>query len=88
MLDTGGRSLHPILAPIANSEVYNDQTCGVLKLTLHPKGYEGRFLPVEGETSTDSGSARCHLREYRRKSLRLFRISVHTQGWVCSGEGC
>ena len=24
VVDTGGRSLHPILVPIANSEVYND----------------------------------------------------------------
>jgi acid phosphatase type 7 len=60
VVGTGGRSLYPILAPIANSEVYNDQSYGVLKLTLHPKGYEWRFLPVEGETFTDSGSARCH----------------------------
>jgi hypothetical protein len=32
----------------------------VLKLTLRPEGYEWRFVPVEGETFTDSGSARCH----------------------------
>jgi hypothetical protein len=32
----------------------------VLKLTLHPEGYEWRFVPVAEETFTDSGSARCH----------------------------
>ena len=60
VVGTGGRSHYSILEPIANSEVYNDETYGVLKLTLNPKGYEWRFLPVEGETFTDSGSARCH----------------------------
>jgi acid phosphatase type 7 len=48
------------LDPIANSEVHNDDTYGVLKLTLRPKSYEWRFVPVEGERFTDSGSARCH----------------------------
>jgi hypothetical protein len=60
VVGTGGRSLYPIRDPIANSEVDNDETYGVLKLTLHPEGYEWRFKPVEGETFTDSGSARCH----------------------------
>jgi acid phosphatase type 7 len=56
----GGKGLYPILEPIANSEVHNDETYGVLKLTLHPKSYEWRFVPVEGARFTDSGSARCH----------------------------
>jgi acid phosphatase type 7 len=60
VVGTGGRSHYPILGPIANSEVYNDDTYGVLKLTLRPEGYQWRFIPVEGETFTDSGSARCH----------------------------
>jgi len=60
VVGTGGRSHYSILEPIANSEVYNDETYGVLKLTLRPESYEWRFLPVEGETFTDSGSARCH----------------------------
>jgi hypothetical protein len=48
------------LEPISNSEVHNDETYGVLKLTLNPEGYEWRFVPVEGEAFADSGSARCH----------------------------
>jgi len=56
----GGKGLYPILEPLANSEVHNDETYGVLKLTLNPKSYEWRFVPVEGETFSDSGSARCH----------------------------
>jgi acid phosphatase type 7 len=60
VVGTGGRSLYPIREPIANSEVDNDETYGVLTLAPHPDDYEWRFLPVEGETFTDSGSARCH----------------------------
>jgi hypothetical protein len=60
VVGTGGRVHYPIVDPIANSEVHNDETYGVLKLTLRPEGYEWRFVPVEGETFTDSGSARCH----------------------------
>ena len=60
VVGTGGRGHHPILDPIANSEVQNDETHGVLKLTLRPEGYEWRFVPVEGESFSDSGSASCH----------------------------
>jgi hypothetical protein len=56
----GGGSHYPILNPLPNSEVHNDTSYGVLKLTLSPKSYGWRFLSVEGETFTDSGSARCH----------------------------
>ena len=56
----GGKGTYPILAPIANSEVHNDDTYGVLSLGLRPKGYAWRFVPVEGARFTDSGSARCH----------------------------
>ncbi len=60
VVGTGGRSHYPILDTIANSEVHNDDTYGVLKLTLRPEGYDWRFVPVEDAWFTDSGSARCH----------------------------
>jgi acid phosphatase type 7 len=60
VVGTGGKSHYPILEPIANSEVHNDDTYGVLKLTLHPNGYTWQFVPVAGETFADSGSGRCH----------------------------
>jgi hypothetical protein len=56
----GGKGTYPILDPLANSEVHNDDTYGVLRLRLRPKGYGWRFIPVEGARFTDSGSARCH----------------------------
>jgi hypothetical protein len=60
VVGTGGKSHYPIVNPIANSEVQNDETYGVLKLTLHPHSYEWEFVPVEGSTFTDSGVGRCH----------------------------
>jgi hypothetical protein len=61
VVGTGGaEENYAIGDPIANTEVYNDQTDGILKLTLRPESYEWRFVPVEGETFTDSGSAKCH----------------------------
>ena len=60
VVGTGGRDHYAIESPIENLEVYNDDTYGVLKLTLEEGGYEWRFVPVEGETFTDSGSARCN----------------------------
>src|SRR5215203_789030 len=56
----GGGGEAPISDPIANSEVRIDDTDGVLKLTLQPKSYEWEFVPVKGESFTDSGSAQCH----------------------------
>jgi len=60
VVGTGGRSHYQISLPIANTEVYNDDTFGVLELTLHPKRYDWEFVPVKGETFSDSGVARCH----------------------------
>jgi acid phosphatase type 7 len=60
VVGTGGRSNYQISHPIANTEVYNDDTFGVLQLTLRPKRYEWEFVPVEGEIFSDSGVTRCH----------------------------
>jgi acid phosphatase type 7 len=56
----GGKDHYPILDPITNSEVHNDDTYGVLRVRLHPKGYGWRFVPVGRARFTDFGSARCH----------------------------
>jgi len=57
VVGTGGASHgYPFGTPIANSEVRNDSTWGVLKLTLHPTSYDWQFIPVAGSTFTDSGS--------------------------------
>jgi len=50
---------YPIGTPISNSQVRNNVTEGVIKLTLHPTGYDWQFVPVAGKTFTDSGSGSC-----------------------------
>ena len=51
---TGWSKLKP------NSEVRQNETFGVLALTLHPASYEWRFVPEAGGTFTDTGSGSCH----------------------------
>jgi acid phosphatase type 7 len=61
VVGTGGAAEnYPIGNPMENTEVYNDETDGVLKLKLQENAYEWRFVPVEGESFTDSGSTGCH----------------------------
>ena len=60
VVGTGGRSLRPFAAPLPTSEVRNDDTFGVLKLTLHPDRYEWQFIPQAGKTFHDSGEGFCH----------------------------
>jgi acid phosphatase type 7 len=60
VVGTGGDSLYAFLPPKPNSQVRNVDTFGVLKLTLHPASYEWEFIPVAGETFTDSGTDSCH----------------------------
>jgi hypothetical protein len=43
-----------------NSEVFNSDTYGVLKVTLHPGSYDWQFLPQAGRSFTDSGTTACH----------------------------
>jgi hypothetical protein len=60
VVGTGGNpTLHPVAA-IANTEVMNRDTWGVLKLTLRNSGYDWQFLRAAGGTFTDSGSQACH----------------------------
>jgi acid phosphatase type 7 len=60
VVGTGGASHgYPFGTPLANSQVRNDSTWGVLKLTLHPAGYDWQFVPIAGSTFTDSGSDTC-----------------------------
>jgi hypothetical protein len=58
---TGGGNLRSFkYDPLPTTEIRNDDTWGVLKLTLTPSDYSWEFLPVAGESFTDSGSGRCH----------------------------
>lgn len=59
VVGTGGRSHYVFGIPIANSEVRNSDTYGVLKLTLHSTSYTWEFIPEGGKTFKDSGDAAC-----------------------------
>ena len=60
VVGTGGAFFTGIGSTIANSEVSQNDTFGVLKLTLHPTSYDWQFVPEAGKTFTDSGSLMCH----------------------------
>ncbi len=60
VVGTGGAGLRPFETIQPNSEVRNADTHGVLKLTLNPTSYDWEFVPVSGETFTDSDSDSCH----------------------------
>jgi 3',5'-cyclic AMP phosphodiesterase CpdA len=60
VVGTGGRNFYPFKQIRANSERRDNKTFGVLSLTLHPTGYDWKFLPVTSQTFTDSGSNVCH----------------------------
>ncbi len=57
---TGGESHHGLSTPLPTSEVSTDAHYGILKLTLHPTGYDWNFLAIQGSTFTDSGSGTVH----------------------------
>ena len=59
VVGTGGKNHRPFAKPLPTSEMRNADTFGVLKLTLHAKGYEWEFIPEAGKTFHDSGSGFC-----------------------------
>jgi hypothetical protein len=60
VVGTGGKSHYPLGSPIANSEVRNDDTFGVLRLDLQRHSYTWKFVPAKPGGFTDSGSSACH----------------------------
>jgi hypothetical protein len=60
VVGTGGASYYPFETVQPNSEVRIANTDGVLKLTLGSARYYWEFVPVDGQTPTDSGSTLCH----------------------------
>jgi chitodextrinase len=60
VVGTGGASHYTFATPVANSEVRDNTSFGVLKLTLHSASYDWQFVPVAGASFTDSGTTSCH----------------------------
>jgi hypothetical protein len=60
VVGTGGGPHHLFTGPVApGSEVRADGVWGVLRMTLRADGYAWTFLPVAGQTFTDSGQDTC-----------------------------
>jgi len=62
VVGTGGASFYDFPTVHANSELRNNTTHGVIKLTLRANGYDWEFVPVAGGGGAfrDSGSGTCH----------------------------
>ncbi|WP_246010200.1 metallophosphoesterase [Actinokineospora cianjurensis] len=59
LVGTGGRAFYTFSRTMPNIEASNDNTYGILKLTLSATGYRGQFVPVAGRTFTDDFSGAC-----------------------------
>ena len=60
VVGTGGAGFYRMGPPRPNSQVRNANTFGVLKLNLHPDGYNWNFIPQAGKSFRDSGHGTCH----------------------------
>ncbi len=60
VVGTGGRSHYNFGPPLSTSEVRDNTSYGVLKLTLRDSSYDWEFVPVEGAAFRDSGTGACH----------------------------
>jgi hypothetical protein len=59
VVGTGGAALRDFDEIQNNSEIRNDQTWGVLQLTLNPDSYAWKFMPIDGQGFVEGGSAQC-----------------------------
>jgi len=60
LVGVGGYGFHSNSATDPETVAAQNDTYGILKLTLHPTLYDYEFMSVAGGTFTDSGSANCH----------------------------
>jgi hypothetical protein len=60
VVGTGGVNHDGYVTQLPTSEVRDASTYGVLKLTLRPDSYSWEFIPVVGESFSDSGTTSCH----------------------------
>ena len=60
VVGTGGYSHYDFATIKPNSQARNNDTYGVLKLTLRPSDFDWQFVPEAGRTFTDSGTDTCH----------------------------
>ena len=60
VVGTGGAALQGFGTLLSTSEVRSSATYGVMKFTLHASSYDWQFIPISGQTFTDSGTQAVH----------------------------
>jgi len=60
VVGTGGEDFQSFTSSEPLSETRQANTFGVLTLTLHATSYDWHFVPIVGQSFTDSGSTSCH----------------------------
>ena len=60
VIGTGGAGLSGFGTILPTSEVRDNATHGVMKFTLHASSYDWQFIPIAGQTFTDSGTSSTH----------------------------
>jgi hypothetical protein len=77
---TGGAALGGFGTILPNSEVRGTSTSyGVIKFTLHASSYDWQFIPIAGETFTDSGTQAVHTRTCGGTTSVLLRSFTATR---------
>jgi hypothetical protein len=59
VVGTGGAEVKPPRIVMPNSEARDNSTYGVLKLTLRARSYDWEFMPIDGQSFRDLGTALC-----------------------------
>ena len=57
---TGGRDSQGFGTVVPNSVIHKNKIFGVMRLTLHPKGWDTTFVPDPATPFADSSSGACH----------------------------
>ena len=60
VVGTGGAFFTSVGTPKPNSQIRQNNTYGVLKLTLRPTSYDWQFVSESNKPFTDSGTGQCH----------------------------
>ena len=56
----GGEGLYQFGPTVDNLQVRDNTSYGILKVTLRTNSYDWQFVPITGQSFTDSGSGTCH----------------------------